>query len=707
MSKPNRLAREGSPYLLQHAENPVDWYPWGDEAFKAAKTQQKPIFLSIGYSTCHWCHVMERESFEDETIAAKLNELFINIKVDREERPDVDRVYMTYVQAVSGSGGWPMSVWLTPDLEPFFGGTYFPPDDQYGRPGFGTLIDELASAWSAEPERVRKTGQTAIGQLQSMLARATFSAKAPSPDDETLDRGFEAFLRGFDATDGGFGQAPKFPRPVTYGFLLRYFARTKKREAADMVITTLDKMALGGMADQLGGGFHRYSVDRYWHVPHFEKMLYDQAQLLTSYVEGYQLTGNERFAKTARGIIDYVLRDLMDPSCGGFYSAEDADSFPSAAGQALATKREGAFYVWSHDELTRILGDDSQRFCEFFGCTEEGNADDPHGELTGLNVLHAKGWPAAPLESELEKNKATLLAHRNQRPRPHLDDKVLCCWNGLMIAALARAARAFDEPRYLAAAQRALDFLLATLWDKDRRELSRRYRKGEVAFEACLEDYAQLIDALIEVYQAGFAVEHLLMAEALQDRQNELFWDEQKGAFYSSSGRDASILLRMHEDYDGAEPSGNSTSVLNLLRLTRLLDRPDYDQRAARILHFASHQLSRAPTVMPQMLTALELQRHPPTEIVIAAERDDDALRPFLRAIDEGFIANKVVLLADAKTREQLGARLPHLTAMQSADGPRVYLCKNKVCEVPLEDPQALRARLAPAKIALLHRGVG
>jgi hypothetical protein len=465
----NRLAREKSPYLLQHAHNPVDWYPWGAEAFERARRLDLPIFLSVGYSTCHWCHVMERESFEDEKIATLLNQNFVPVKVDREERPDVDRVYMLYVQATTGSGGWPMSVWLTPDQEPFFGGTYFPPDNRYGRPGFSQILEKIAAVWKEDRKRVIQSSQAVLGELRRQAAEAPVSAIA---DAGALEKGFLHFRRAFDPVHGGFGGAPKFPQPSIFRFLLREHARTGSREALDMVLHTLGAMARGGIHDHLGGGFHRYSVDERWFVPHFEKMLYDQAQLAAAYLEAHQASGQQFFAGVARGIFDYVLGDMTAPE-GGFYSAEDADSVIDPARPDV--KGEGACYVWSRSEIEAVLGPAAAgEFCRVYGVEAAGNiAQDPHGEFTGRNILSVA---ASEDGAELAAARRLLLEARRKRVRPHLDDKILTGWNGLMISALALGAQVLDEPSYLAAARRAADFVLARLWDPTAGTLFRRYR---------------------------------------------------------------------------------------------------------------------------------------------------------------------------------------------------------------------------------------
>ncbi len=695
--QPNRLVEEKSPYLLQHAYNPVHWYSWSEEAFRQAREQDRPIFLSVGYSTCHWCHVMERESFEDAETAELMNRWFVNIKVDREERPDVDRVYMTYVQASTGSGGWPMSVWLTPDLNPFYGGTYFPPEDRFGRPGFRTVLEKIAEVWQQQRDVVVRSSENMIAQLRG--AAAVFGRQLV--DSSVLYRTFKIFQQAYDRRHGGFGAAPKFPRPVTHDFLLRYFARTGDEEAARMVLATLSAMAKGGMYDHLGGGFHRYSVDGFWHVPHFEKMLYDQAQLAVSYLEGYQISRDEFFARIARETIEYVLRDLTDPASGAFYSAEDADS-PLEAGRP--ERAEGAFYVWTQLEIGQLLGPDAELFNSRYGVKAKGNAEDPHGELAGKNVLHvmrsleemaASGRTAEEVEEALEGARQKLRAGRDRRPRPHLDDKVLCAWNGLMISTLARAYQVLGhEPnasRYLDAARRAARFLTSTLWNEREATLHRRYRDGQVAFQGYLEDYAFLIQALLDLYEACFELEWLRLANRLTERMTELFWDAEGGGFFATSGRDPSVLLRLKDDYDGAEPSGNSIAALNLLRLAAMLDRTEWRQKAELTLQAFSVRLTEAPQALPQMLVAFAFQQDEPTQIVIAGERDDPHTRALLRVVHERFLPNKVLLLADAMARAELSSTLPFLAAMTPRNSrSTAYVCRHYACEHPVDEPAAL-----------------
>jgi hypothetical protein len=681
----NRLSQEKSPYLLQHAHNPVDWRPWGKEAFEEARKQNKPIFLSIGYSTCHWCHVMERESFENEAIAAILNENFICIKVDREERPDIDRIYMTYVQATTGGGGWPMSVWLTPDLKPFVGGTYFPPEDRYGRPGFPTALRRIAEAWSKDRDRIVSSSENVLQQLRNETQFAPAGGLVVS--QETLESGFNVFRRSFDTRRGGFGGAPKFPRPVTHNFLLRYYARTKNIEALDMVVATLHAMAKGGMNDQLGGGFHRYSVDANWFVPHFEKMLYDQAQLAISYLEAFQITGETTLADSARDIFDYVLRDMLDPE-GGFYSAEDADSVIDPA--KPEEKGEGAFYVWTQHEIETALGQPAAKyFCRHFGVEPNGNvSEDPQHEFTGKNIL----FQAEPVEdgevaASIAASKAKLLALRSKRVRPHLDDKVLTAWNGLMISAFAKGGAILSEPRYTQAARRSADFILSRLYDPKTGILLRRYRQQDAAIPGFLDDYAFFTQGLLDLYEADFHLPYLLSAIQLTEKQIELFEDKSGGGFFSTAVGDSSLVMRIKDDDDEAEPSGNSVAACNLLRLAQMTDRKDFHDSADRLLHALAKRIEAQPAASPQMLAAYEFSLSKPKQIVLVGTA---GLPVLLRELNSRFVPHKIVLLVDGvPSRNALAAYLPVIETMTEKNGKATaYVCENYACQLPTADPK-------------------
>ena len=687
----NRLAEEKSPYLLQHKDNPVDWRPWGEEAFAEAKNLNKPVFLSIGYSTCHWCHVMAHESFENPEIARLMNEDFVSIKVDREERPDVDRLYMAFVQATTGGGGWPMSVWLTPEGRPFYGGTYFPPDNRYGRAGFPNILGQIARLWREDRERIEAE---AARVMQALAEAGRGAAGAKFGQDETpLLHGFESFSRSFDEEHGGFGGAPKFPRPSVFNFLLRFATRTNGDEAhraGAMALFTLRKMAAGGMRDHIGGGFHWYSVDEFWHVPHFEKMLYDQAQLAVSFTEAWQLTHEEFFANIASEILDYVLRDMTHPE-GGFFSAEDADSLLSHGGPEHA---EGAFYVWSRQEIADALGaDEASIFCRHYGVEEVGNApagSDPHGEFRGKNILLERqdltttarilGIAPENVSKSLATGRAKLFEQRAKRPRPHLDDKILTAWNGLMMSAFSKGGAALREPRYLEAAARAANFLRKNLTAQGRLLRSWRGEAGGIAGFA--EDYAFLIQGLLDLYEASWDVDWLKWALELQERQDALFRDETGGGYFSSAAGDPLVSVRMKEDYDGAEPSANSISALNLLRFARMLHDEALETRGRQILAASREALDRVPTAVPQMLVALDLALSPPAQAVVAGAREADDVRKWNARLHQDFIPRRALLLADDNLF--LTQKVPALASMKPLEEhAALYLCENFACQAP------------------------
>jgi len=703
----NRLAQEKSPYLLQHAHNPVDWYPWGEEAFAKARRENKPIFLSVGYSTCHWCHVMAHESFESEEVAAIMNREFVNIKVDREERPDVDRVYMTFVQATTGGGGWPMSVWLTPDLKPFVGGTYFPPEDRYGQPGFKKVLERIATAWKENHDKIVEQGANIVAALRESQSAATAEGKI---DAASLDAAYKQLDSSYDPREGGFGNAPKFPRPVTLNFLTRFYGRDPKSEsgkqALEMTLFTLRKMAAGGMHDHLGGGFHRYSVDRYWHVPHFEKMLYDQAQLATAYLDAFQITHDRQYELVARDILDYVARDMTSKE-GGFFSAEDADS-PVVAGigdPGPKKNAEGAFYIWPKKEIDAALGDAAEIFDFHYGVQSHGNApegSDPQDEFRGKNVLierHTIAETAKQFkESEdavrqsLARSREILFAIRAKRPRPHLDDKIIAAWNGLMISAYARAAQALDEPRYFEIAVHAAKFLQANLYDSSRNILYRNYREGRSDIEAFADDYAFVIQGLLDLYEASFDVEWLKFAIQLQETQDRLFFDEKNGGYFSTSGKDQSVFLRMKDDNDGAEPAASSVAALNLLRLAQFRDDREMEDRAKKTIYAFTPTLSHFASAMPQMLVALDYSLSKPRQIVIAGKKDAPDTKALLKEVHRHFLPKTIVLLADgAEGQKYLAEKNEAIRAMSLVDGkPATYVCENFTCKAPVTEPQAL-----------------
>ena len=723
----NRLADELSPYLLQHAANPVDWYPWGEAAFARARAENKPIFLSIGYSTCHWCHVMAHESFENDEVAAQLNEHFVSIKLDREERPDVDRVYMAFVQATTGSGGWPMSVWLTPELKPFYGGTYFPPSSKWGRPGFVDILAEIARAWGTEQSKVVESAEALTARLRTVEPAAAVSTV---PGADALDRTVQQFREAFNPHLGGFGDSPKFPRPSELLFLLREHARTGNVDAREMTLRTLRAMALGGMRDHIGGGFHRYSVDAGWRVPHFEKMLYDQAQLVLAYVEAAQVSGDPFYAEVAEDTLLYVLRQLTDDD-GGFYSAEDADSVPPE-GAPDAHKKEGAFYLWRADEVDALLGADAAVVKRRFGIEPGGNApQDPQQEFTGKNLLYIarsvdeiaadSGKTRDEVVDILSRTRLRMFEERLGRPHPYLDDKILTAWNGLMIAAFSRMARVrrglgADGPGtaapYAEAARRAASSLKRRMWNAESGTLTRRCRHGQADIAGYAEDYAYLIAGLLELFQADADPAWLEWAIALQLRQDELFWDETAGGWFSTTGRDASVLLRMKEDYDGAEPTASSVSVMNLLMLSHLVPEEAWRDRIDRTLRHFGARLETMGRGVPMMAAALSTYLAGLQQIVIVepasgATRSDAGTGDALdRAVALRYLPFAVTLRVNATRQRALAERLPFLAAMKPVDGvTSAYVCRDFTCRQPATTPEALEQQLRSTERPAALRG--
>jgi uncharacterized protein YyaL (SSP411 family) len=709
----NRLAREASPYLAQHADNPVDWYPWGDEAFAAARARHVPIFLSIGYATCHWCHVMAHESFASPATAEVLNREFVCIKVDREERPDVDRVYMTFVQATTGSGGWPMSVWLTPSLTPFYGGTYFPPQSAWGRPSFLDVCGEIARAWREDEAGITASAADAIGRLRSAAGGADGGAM---PDGAVLEAAASQWGRVFDERRGGFGDSPKFPRPAELLFLAREHARAGGERPRTMVLGTLRAMALGGMRDHVGGGFHRYSVDGGWRVPHFEKMLYDQAQLVLALLEAWQLSGDAFFAQVAEDTLRYVERDLTAPE-GGFYSAEDADSVPrSEAGRADAHPTEGAFYIWTRDEIVKVLGPDSAAWERRFGVQPGGNAPfDPQGEFGNHNLFYTArtiadvatdtGLTPAAVGESLARARQRLFEARGERPRPLRDDKVLTAWNGLMIAACARAARVLSVPgslgegqpptgaRHLAAAQRAAAFARTTLWDPATGRLHRRYAAGAAGIDGFAEDYACLAWGALELFQADGDPAWLAWARTLHATLDRLFAAPDDAGWFATTGEDPSVLLRQVEEYDGAEPAATSVAVMNLLTLARLTGEAAYQVKAENVLRAWGGRLRRQPRVAPFMLTALATALLPAAEVAIVDAADPAAAQPLRDVVLRRFLPSTVVVPVTPTHAAALAREIAWVAPLLTQYGaPAAFLCRDFVCERPTSDPTALAA---------------
>ena len=679
----NSLAAEKSPYLLQHAHNPVDWFAWNDDAFAKARAENKPILLSIGYSTCHWCHVMERESFEDEKVGAYLREHFVSIKVDREERPDVDKIYMTFVQSTTGSGGWPLNVFLTPDLKPFFGGTYFPPDARYGRPSFLQLLQQISQLWAERKMEIAASADELHARLELITAR---DAKENLPlTPEVLRHAVAQFKAAYDSTNGGFGGAPKFPQPGIPSLVLRAAKRFGDDAAVKMVLHTCEKMAAGGIHDQLGGGFARYAVDAEWLVPHFEKMLYDNAQLAHLYLDAHLVSGHASLvtphAATARDILDYVLHDMTHPG-GGFFSAEDADS----EGQ------EGKFYCWTHGELSKLLSPEEFIVtAQHFGITKEGNfVDHSHpNPLPGLNVLSLVNPNVTEADQPLLASaKSKMLAVRATRVRPHLDDKILASWNGLMLGAFARAAAMLDELKYFLAAENNLRFIREKLWDEKSKTLFHRWRDGERDAVQLLEGYAFLLDGVIHLYEATLNPTHLDFAGELATAMIAKFCDAANGGFWQSPADRTDLILRVKDDYDGAEPSGNSIATLALLKLAAITGREDFRAPAEATLQLAAPRLQQQPAAHAVMLQALDFWLDEPRRVVIAGEINSAALKKLLVAAHSVYQPNKIILGNTGAV--ELFAKT--LAAKKSATA---FVCTGTACQSPTEDGEQLKQQLS------------
>ncbi|MFW5735008.1 MAG: thioredoxin domain-containing protein [Oceanidesulfovibrio sp.] len=694
MTHENRLAHEKSPYLLQHKNNPVDWWPWCDEAFETARREDKPVFLSIGYSTCHWCHVMEKESFEDEEVAALMNNAFVSIKVDREERPDLDNLYMTVCHMMTGQGGWPLTVLLTPDKKPFFAGTYFPKASRYGRPGMLDLVPQVRDAWKTRRTEVEDSAGQITGHLRAFAA-GDLSEKAEGLIGESeMEKAYTLLAQRYDSQWGGFGSAPKFPSPHVLLFLLRMWARHGKADGLDMVEKTLAAMRAGGMFDHVGFGFHRYSTDREWLVPHFEKMLYDQALLTMAYAEAYQITGNPAYRGTVKEVLTYVLRDLRSAE-GAFFSAEDADS----------EGEEGKFYVFSTAEVEQILGpDDAILVQKAYAMTPEGNfLEEATGKRTGANILHLpRGLDAVARELGMDEQylaekllhaRQLLYAAREQRVRPLLDDKILTDWNGLMIAAMARAGRALDEPDYVHAAEAAANFILTVLRDETG-SLLHRYRDGEAGLPAHAEDYAFFLWGLVELYEASFNSRWLEAAVALAGDFLDRFRDAERGGFFYTASDSEELLARSKEGQDAATPSANSVAMLVFTRLARLLGAPDYERYAEEIARAFYAEALHHPAAYTFMLCGVDTARGRSMEIVIAGEERDETWQAMRRAVDARFLPGAVSL----GTRPGLEKIAPWTGSLIPKDGrTTAYVCEERACRNPVADAAALEAMLDEA----------
>ena len=684
---PNRLANEKSPYLLQHAQNPVDWYPWSDEAFARAAREEKPIFLSIGYSTCHWCHVMERESFEDEEVARLLNDTFVSIKVDREERPDIDNIYMTVCNMMTGSGGWPLTIIMTPDKKPFFAGTYFAKHTGYGRMGLLDMIPRFQDIWHNRRDEVLQSTE----KILAVLMEQNRSGPGNDFDKQIFQQEFDELLNRYDSVNGGFSKAPKFPTPHIINFLLRYWKTTGDDQALTMVEHTLTKMRLGGIFDHIGFGFHRYSTDEKWLLPHFEKMLYDQALLAMAYLESYQATGNLLFKQTADEIFTYVLRDMTADE-GGFYSAEDADS----------EGVEGKFYIWSRKELQEVLSPEELEFVyQIYNITDEGNFhDEATGKLTGANIFHLTEPlkaenPISTIQSENliashDRIRKKLFDYREARIHPHKDDKILTDWNGLMIGAFAMGSRILNNETYLAAAKKCVHFVLSTLLHN--RKLLHRYRDGEAAVDGMLSDYAYVVWGLLELYAVDFDTEILGEALRINDRMLDIFWDNNDGGLFLTPKDGEPLLIRPKEIYDGALPSGNSVALYNLLRLESLTANPDLGAKARLLVQTFSENIREVPSGYTQFLAGSYYMFSETVAVVIVGDPEARDTREMLSIIHKNFSPHFVTLVKNPdSSHDRLAALAPFTANYTAIDGKSTaYVCHGTICESPTTDANQL-----------------
>jgi len=691
MNYTNKLINEKSPYLLQHSHNPVDWFPWGNEAFEKARIEDKPIFLSIGYSTCHWCHVMEKESFEDEEVAKLMNDAFISIKVDREERPDIDGIYMAVCQMITGSGGWPLTIVMTPDKKPFFTGTYFPKHNRFNRIGMMELVPRLNEVWLNKKEEVLKSAE----EIALSLNNQNFISDFTEIDESVLDKAYEELKKRFDETDGGFGNAPKFPSPHNLMFLLRYWKRKKEPKALEMVEKTLIEMRRGGIYDHIGFGFARYSTDQHWLVPHFEKMLYDQAMLVMSYIEIYLVTKNNFYKETAKEILEYVLRDMAHPE-GGFYSAEDADS----------EGEEGKFYLWDADELRNVLDkDESDLAIKVFNIADDGNwIDESKGMMPGTNILHLKksrkefadefNLSNDYFSMRLETIRKKLFNYREKRIHPYKDDKVLTDWNGLMISALAKASQAFGDERYSEAAVAAYSLIEKYLTDKEG-HLIHRFRDGESGLPAHIDDYAFMINALIDLYETTFEIKYLRRATELNEILLKEFWDEQNGGFYFTSSKNEELITRQKDVYDGAIPSGNSIALLNLIRLSRYTENIYFEKKASSLIKNFSGFISRSPSAFCMFMCGLDFLFSSSTEIVIVANRKNKDIINGLNLIRSVYNPNKVVILKTDNEAEDFMKLFPFTNDMKMKDNNTTFfVCHDYACNQPVNSIAELEKSL-------------
>ncbi len=681
MNKTNRLINEKSPYLLQHAYNPVNWFAWSDEAFEKAKSEDKPIFLSIGYSTCHWCHVMEKESFENQEVADLMNDAFVSIKVDREERPDIDGIYMSVCQMITGSGGWPLTIVMTPDKKPFFAGTYFPKHNRFNRIGMMELVPRLKEVWITKKDEVLKSAS----EIASSLNKQNLSLDNIEIDETVLDKAYNELSKRYDETNGGFGNAPKFPSPHNLMFLLRYWKRKNEPKALEMVEKTLTEMRRGGIYDHIGFGFARYSTDQHWLVPHFEKMLYDQAMLVMAYTETYLATKNKFYKETAQEILEYVLRDMTHPE-GGFYSAEDADS----------EGEEGKFYLWDADELRNVLDKSESDFAiKVFSVADDGNwIDESKGMMPGTNILHLKkstieladefNLSETNFVNMLESIRKKLFAYREKRIHPYKDDKTLTDWNGLMISAFTKAAQAFGDDKYADAAIKSYSFIEKYLTEKDGR-LIHRFRDGESGLPAHIDDYAFMINALIDLYETTFEVKFLKKAVDLNEILMRDFWDDQNGGFYFTSSTSEKLIARQKDVYDGAVPSGNSVALLNLLRLSRFTANIYFEKKASVLIKYFSGFVSRSPSAFCMFMCGLDFQYSLSTEIVIVSNQKVNQVTEGINFIRSIFNPNKVVILKTDNFDKEFVELLSFTKDMKMKDNNTTfYVCRDYACNQPV-----------------------
>jgi uncharacterized protein YyaL (SSP411 family) len=688
MEKSNKLINEKSPYLLQHAHNPVDWFPWGEEAFEKARREDKPVFLSIGYSTCHWCHVMERESFEDLEIADLMNNAFVSIKVDREERPDIDGIYMSVCQIMTGSGGWPLTIIMTPDKKPFYAGTYIPKYNRFNRIGLVDLIPRVDEVWKTRREEINKSAEEII----SSIKQTNQSNRTVKIDESIFDNAFKDFEKRFDNEFGGFGAAPKFPSPHNLMFLLRYWKSKNNPKALEMVEKTLRNMRLGGIYDHIGFGFSRYSTDKHWLVPHFEKMLYDQALLAMAYTETFLATKNIFYKTTAEEILEYVLRDMTHPE-GGFYSAEDADS----------EGEEGKFYLWDADELRSVLDKDESEFAiKVFNVADAGNwVDEAQGIMTGTNILHLKKSNKEYADEfnlkeeeflvKIKSISKKLFNYREKKVHPSKDDKILTDWNGLMISAFAKAAQAFDDKRYYEAAVKSYFFIEKYLINKEGK-LIHRFREGESGLPAHIDDYSFMINALIDLYETTFEINYLKQALRLNDILIKDFWDDKNGGFYFTATEGENLLIRQKEIYDGAIPSGNSVALLNLLRLSRLTGNTTYEQRASELIDYFSSSIIKSPSVFAQFLSGMYFYFGTSEEIVISCDEMDGVVKKSVMYLRGIFKPNKTLLLNISKQGKEINNLIPFVKDMKTLNGKSTfYVCKNFICNQPVTTFEQLK----------------